>query len=511
MKIPIIKKSVKAKFILVFTILFIMILLFYSLIFIRNQQRTLIHLAYDKCYFFIEGFSTNILSLKETTNKLIILDIIDGIKKESHLSERFQDIRLIQIFDKSGTVLISNIREYEEKKVDSKNFGKIKFDNREKIYEFETKVNNEHILEFFKYLGKFNIDGTGAKDLMLRMSFSIEPIYHTIRNERLGIILLGIIMLSLGIAGNFGIINTFLKPIDILIDYTKQIAKGKLNLRYDMIKTEDEFGKLNDAFATMTRDLRIAQNEIVIKNRMEKELEIAKRIQSALFPKKLPEIPTIDIAPCYQFAREIGGDYYDIMPLNGKLIVVVGDVSGKGIPASLIMVMFRSILRTEIMSEPDSIKLIKKVNDIIMEDIQAGQFITFLFTCVNLESSTLEIINAGHLPLLFYRSSTNKILKINPTGIGLGLDKGKIFLDNLKRIKIKYNKNDVALLYTDGITEAMNYELEEYAEERLIDAFMHSCNLNSNDIINYIKNDLNKFIGNKEFEDDFTMVALKFI
>ena len=169
------------------------------------------------------------------------------------------------------------------------------------------------------------------------------------------------------------------------------------------ITRKDEIGKLMRSFIKMVENLKIAEKNLIEKQKTDHEIAIAQRIQNALFPKVLPKYPEIEIATFYDFAKEVGGDYYDVIPLNNSLALIVADVSGKGIPAALIMAMFRSTLRTEIKIDANPVTLAKRLNSVIIQDIEPGQFITFLYGLLERNNMRLSFVNAGHLPLIRLR------------------------------------------------------------------------------------------------------------
>ena len=235
-----------------------------------------------------------------------------------------------------------------------------------------------------------------------------------------------------------------------------------------------------------------------------KELEIARDVQAMLFPKKLPETCDLRINASYFPHHTIGGDYYDYVELNEKEhLICIADVSGKGIPAAILMSNFQASLRTLARQTLDLKKTVNELNYLIKANSKGERFITFFVCIYNTENKSLKYINAGHNPPLV----------VNAEGDAIFLEKGTTVIgvfDQLPFIEedsITINSKSVLFLYTDGLTETSNSEGEEFGSDRLSEFLLSHLDSNLNDMHAALVNNLNNFRGNKPFPDDITFVS----
>ncbi|MBP9191108.1 MAG: PP2C family protein-serine/threonine phosphatase [Ignavibacteria bacterium] len=249
--------------------------------------------------------------------------------------------------------------------------------------------------------------------------------------------------------------------------------------------------------------------EFLEKQKIENELKIAREIQLALLPNDIPEIKGYDIAGENIPALQVGGDYYDIIKLTDtKTALVIADVSGKGTPASLLMANIQSAvhsylkLYTEI--DFDLAKVTEKINELIYENTSSEKFITFFWGILDSANNTFEYINAGHNPP--YMLHDDKIVPLTEGGFMIGiLDFGI----NYEVGKIDLNNNDVVVFYTDGVTEAMDKNGEEFGDARLIDIMKNCKDCTSKFILEKLNHSLVEFAKDTPQYDDITAIVLK--
>jgi len=249
--------------------------------------------------------------------------------------------------------------------------------------------------------------------------------------------------------------------------------------------------------------------EFLEKQKIENELKIAREIQLALLPNDIPEIKGYDIAGENIPALQVGGDYYDIIKLTDtKTVLVIADVSGKGTPASLLMANIQSAvhsylkLYTEI--DFDLAKVTEKINELIYENTSSEKFITFFWGILDSANNTFEYINAGHNPP--YMLHDDKIVPLTEGGFMIGiLDFGI----NYEVGKIDLNNNDVVVFYTDGVTEAMDKNGEEFGDARLIDIMKNCKDCTSKFILEKLNHSLVEFAKDTPQYDDITAIVLK--
>lgn len=344
--------------------------------------------------------------------------------------------------------------------------------------------------------------------------FAEYTFYEDVKPGLVYMIVSQLLLLILGTIGILLISNSFEKTIQGLSESFQKTAIISVEDNEDnnqlIVNTSPEFSSLIDTFKQITKEYQRGHATRKAKEKLEQELQIAHQIQDAFLTKNIPEFRDCEIVAYYDFAKEIGGDYYDVLQIDDdKVAIAIADVSGKGVPGSLIMVMIRSILRAEAFGKESPLSLIKKLNYLLMKDLRPGKFVTMVYSILDLNSHALKVVNAGHLPLLVWRDKTKKIEQFNPEGIGLGLTNGKVFYNNLQEGTLKLNYNDIVIYYTDGITEAMNSEKEEYGEERFFKAIKDTPKFDIHEFKKLLLKDLWDFIGEEPLSDDLTMVVLK--
>lgn len=274
----------------------------------------------------------------------------------------------------------------------------------------------------------------------------------------------------------------------------------------------DDFEFLNSVAgqAAVSIDNAFLYEELREQDRMKQELKIARQIQLSSLPQTIPHIPGLDIFGISLPALEVGGDFFDF--LNGKndeLLVIVGDVSGKGTSAALYMAKIQGIFRSLHSFDLAPRELFIRANRVLLHDLNKSFFITGLGAKFIPPKRNLLLARAGHLPLLYYHNQTKKVEIITSSGLGFGLESSSLFDQKLEQISLYYEKNDVFVFATDGITEAFNADHQEFGEERLIQALLDSADQSASQIGQHILNQLQKFRGEQPNHDDVTLVVLK--
>lgn len=248
-------------------------------------------------------------------------------------------------------------------------------------------------------------------------------------------------------------------------------------------------------------------SELIIKERMSNELDVASRIQKKILPEDMDEIFGLEIAQYFEPAKEIGGDYYDYTILDNNVFsITIADVSGKGVPAAFLMALGRSVLKTLTLTgdfAPN--ENLNELNKIIYSDITEDMFITMMHSKYNRENRTLYYSNAGHNPLVVYRASTDRIELLTVKGVAIG------FLEeySYKQGEIQLEKGDIVIFYTDGITEAENKDKEMFGIERLKEVIYKNKTKSPKELRKEILEAINKFRKDYEQTDDLTFVILK--
>ncbi|MEJ2544966.1 MAG: SpoIIE family protein phosphatase, partial [Calditrichaceae bacterium] len=249
-------------------------------------------------------------------------------------------------------------------------------------------------------------------------------------------------------------------------------------------------------------------DELRDQERMKRELEIARDIQQKLLPKSMPQIKGFDIEGFCHPATEVGGDYFDFFELkDSKLGVVIADVSGKGTSASFYMAQLKGMMMQSAIMYDSPKKFLIELNRKIYASLDRNLFITMIYGILDTKKKELLISRAGHNALIHIKND-NSHTTFTPSGIGLGLDSGKVFKKELNEIRIILKTQDTLLFYTDGIIEAMKPDGEEFGEERLLNALIQSKLSNISEKRKNIQTQLETFlIGNKP-QDDITMILI---
>jgi serine phosphatase RsbU (regulator of sigma subunit) len=253
------------------------------------------------------------------------------------------------------------------------------------------------------------------------------------------------------------------------------------------------------------------ENEFLLKQslekeRIEQELAVAASIQQQIIPKELPKIKGYDLAGINIPSKEVGGDYFDCLDAGkGKTALIIADVAGKGISAALLVNTLSAALFSYIEFNLPLTDLADKLNKLIYKSSPSDKYITFFITVLNHESGELDILNAGHNPILLLRSDST-LETLDAGGVGLGMfDFGIPFTGQ----RLMLNPGDKLFLYTDGIPEAMNENEEEYSDEKMIAFFKKNAALSSEEFINLLVKDVKEYTGRAEQSDDITALLLK--
>jgi len=281
---------------------------------------------------------------------------------------------------------------------------------------------------------------------------------------------------------------------------------GCINLendRLDAFNAEDL--ALLETFATQASlavERARFQQQLLEKKILEEEITIAHRIQQSLLPKDPPEYPGYDRAGINIPCRSVGGDYYDFISLKEGLGLAIADVSGKGIGAALIMSGFRAALRAEVRHNMKPTELMHKVNHFVFESTESGDYVTAFFG--ELKDDCMNYCNAGHNPPVVIRSDGSHEL-LDKGGVVLGIEEEQFFEEG----EVRLNSGDSILLYTDGVTEGMNKNDEEFGINRLISSFLNAKELKVEEQIMSIYRRLVEFTGGSNRRDDLTLMVLR--
>lgn len=244
----------------------------------------------------------------------------------------------------------------------------------------------------------------------------------------------------------------------------------------------------------------------VEKGRLERELQLAHKVQESLLPGETPQIPGWEFAAIWQPAREVAGDYYDFIPgSRDNLGLVIADVTDKGMPAALYMAFTRSIIRASVDLAPTPVAGITHANQLICDESTYGFFVTLFFASLDVKSGEITYVNAGHNPPLHFHASENKLYKLVRTGIPVGIESNSSY----EQRSITLNSGDFILLYTDGVTDSVNAQMEEFGNERFERVVLDQRLESAADILAAITQSVDDFTSSTAPFDDITIVVAK--
>ncbi len=261
------------------------------------------------------------------------------------------------------------------------------------------------------------------------------------------------------------------------------------------------------AFALYNAIIYSMANE---KKRLDHDLEIARDIQRILLPSEAPAIDGFQISGINVPARLVSGDYFDYIRVDDeRLGVAIADVSGKGVPASLIMAICRSVLRAEAARNPSPADVLRKVNRQLYPDIKEDMFISMAYLILDHHRDSITLARAGHDAPLLYKQQSQTVTPVKSPGMVVGIDSGNVFDRLTVDFAISLERDDCLVLYTDGVTETLNAEEDEFGLDRVIQAVRARANDGAQAIVKKIIQDVRDFTGSLPQNDDITLIAIR--
>jgi len=360
------------------------------------------------------------------------------------------------------------------------------------------------------YIDEFSQPATVTKDrIAAATSQTTEHIDRQIastRNVFIGLFLATLVVVA-GLV--FWLSRMMTDPIKRLTRGSEIIGGGNLDYKVE-VKTGDELETLANSFNKMASDLKSYTEELrrttAEKERMARELEIARGIQQNFLPESAPQIEGAELAAVNVPALEVGGDFYDFIPVAAdKWGLVIADVSGKGVPAALFMALSRTLVRAYAMGNPTVSETIQRANYLIAEDDRSSMFVTLFYGVLDTRRRTLTYVSAGHNPPLMLPGRGGGTIMLKAKGVALGLMPDI----QLEEKEIHLEKGDVLTLYTDGVTEAINEKQEQFGPERLARVVDSNRNLSASEIVKRVEQEVTEFSQGQPQFDDITLLILK--
>jgi sigma-B regulation protein RsbU (phosphoserine phosphatase) len=254
----------------------------------------------------------------------------------------------------------------------------------------------------------------------------------------------------------------------------------------------------------------IIHEEAHEKRKLDDELRTAREVQSVLLPAGEPVVPGFRVCGTNLPARIISGDYYDFLDLGeGRHGIVIADVSGKGVPAGLLMAMCRSVLRSVAPGESSPAKVLAAVNRLLFPDIREDMFISMIYALIEDDSGRVVLARAGHDAPLWFHKLPGEVATIKPPGLAVGIDDGEVFERITRDQEIRMAPGDCLLLVTDGVREALDEAEQEFGHERVQAVFGKAATLGAQAAVEGLARELRSFVGGAPQMDDITMIAVE--
>ncbi len=251
-------------------------------------------------------------------------------------------------------------------------------------------------------------------------------------------------------------------------------------------------------------------SEAAEKRRLDQDLLVAQDIQRILLPSSAPDVSGFEICGLNIPALRVSGDYYDYIHVDGERTgVVIADVSGKGVPAALIMAMCRSVLRNSASGSISAAEVLRKVNRQLYPDIKEDMFISMAYLILSECSNKVMLCRAGHDAPLHYSAKEQTVSKINPPGMAVGIDSGDVFDRITGDFSVSLEPNDCLVLYTDGVTEALDSKGYEFGMKNMIQSIQASASGGAPAIVARLTDDLRAFVGAYPQNDDITLIVIR--
>jgi len=324
-------------------------------------------------------------------------------------------------------------------------------------------------------------------------------------------LIIEIVALSMGLA----LARSITSAVHELFMGTERVRHGDFAHRIN-VQSNDQLGELAGSFNQMTGSIEGLLQTAAEKKRLEEELRIARAIQMSLLPRGPLDVPGLGITALCVPAREVGGDYYDFFHLSAdRLGVLIADVSGKGTSAALYMAELKGLILALSQRYASPRDLLIEVNRIISEHLDSRSFITITYAVIDPRAGVMTFCRAGHTPLIFLPGPSSlapSARVLTPSGMVLGLridGAAEKFAELLQEERVELSPGDVIVLYTDGITEAMNPESDLFGESRLSRIVEEHGHLESSELRERIMREVEAFVGSADQHDDMTMILLK--
>ncbi|MBN1925106.1 MAG: SpoIIE family protein phosphatase [Prolixibacteraceae bacterium] len=396
------------------------------------------------------------------------------------------------------------------------------------IFSWATELGSPHLRDIGRDMQAGNTNFVSFKHEKLNLIISYTPLVSSgwslavvfPRSEmyapltRISIVLIVLIVVGLGLLTFIvaKIVTRQIAPLKYFAKSAREVADGNFDNKLPEITTEDEMKDLQNSFEHMQKDLKTyiehLKETTSAKEKIESELRIAREIQMGMIPKifpPFPDIPEIDIYAMLEPAKEVGGDLYDFFLIDEKhLCFAIGDVSGKGVPASLFMAVTRTLLRSAAPKQQSPKLIVEALNKSLSYNNESSMFVTFFLGIINIETGYMQYTNAGHNPpVIIHENGDVKMFDVTKD-IPIGL-----FAEHeYEEKEMTFSPSDRIFLYTDGVTEAENWDAQLYSEEKLLKCLSLANKSEPIEIVMSVARDVVIHVNDYLQSDDLTMMCI---
>jgi len=285
------------------------------------------------------------------------------------------------------------------------------------------------------------------------------------------------------------------RPVGVMRVYTEKVQVFTKTKMY-MLRAIAQMA------AAATRNAQL-DAERLEKLRIQRQVQLGAEVQRRLLPQSVPDCPPFELAGRYEPCFELGGDFYDFIPLGGTLGIAIGDVVGKGVAAGMLMASVRASLRAHAEDIYDLDDVMGRVNVALAHDTRDNEFATVFYGALDRQTIKLTYCSAGHEPVLLLRD--NEFIELGEGGLPLGIMPGEKYVKG----QIDLRPGDLLLAYTDGLTDAMNFDDERFGRDRLLGAMLDAAGGSAQAVVNHVLWEVRRFVGLKERVDDITLIAIR--
>jgi serine phosphatase RsbU (regulator of sigma subunit) len=340
------------------------------------------------------------------------------------------------------------------------------------------------------------------------LGYSKQDLYAGIQNAFRITLLVSLVALLLGVVVSFVFFRHISRPMKIMLDGVHSLGGGNLETRIEM-PTRNEFHILADAFNDMSQRISTGQDELISKERVERELELAREIQLFLLPQKQTPPPGFEISHYYKSASEVGGDYVDVIPLDGdRVALAMADVSGKGVPGLVVMAMVKALLQELVVSSDSPRTIVRSLNRALQGNIKTNMFVTFFIGILDAHAGRLTMSNAGHNPLIIYSREMRTTRMLRMSGPPLGPFDPDTFDTMVETYDVDMRAGDLVIQYTDGLNESRNTGGDQFGIPGIVSLAESHASLGAESLVQELVEAEARFRGQRDQFDDITLLAL---